>query len=65
MEDHFRAGEAIITARIVDVVFDRLPQKHLHLDQLLHVGVHDGHLWDYVEDYVARETKVRECRECR
>jgi hypothetical protein len=45
IKDRLRVGEAIITARIVDVVFGRLPHKHLHLDQPLHVGVHhDGHL---------------------
>lgn len=32
MGDRLRVGETIMAAEIVDVVFDRLPQKHLHLD---------------------------------
>jgi len=64
MEDHLRVGETIKTAMVIDAVFDRLPQKHLHLDQPLRFGVHhDGHLRGGVEDDVLDETKVSECRE--
>jgi hypothetical protein len=45
MEDHLRVGETTKTATVTDVVFDRLPQKHLRLGQPLRVGVHHvGHL---------------------
>ena len=59
-------GETIKTATVIDMVFDRLPRKHLRLDQPFRVGVHhDGHLRRYVEDNVLDETEVFECRECR
>jgi hypothetical protein len=61
MEDRLRVDEAIVTARIVVVVFDRLPQKHPHLDQPLHIGVHHGgHVWEHAGDYVVEKIKVSE-----